>query len=78
MRSAFGAVAAVFTAAILGGVTVKMGNAPWATVAPRVNPSGSPLVKWRRLDVSTGLTSRLRPLQVSTASGPRPRLPFAQ
>ena len=33
MRSAFGAVAAVFTAAILGGVTVKMGNAPWATVA---------------------------------------------
>lgn len=33
MRSAFGAVAAVFAAAILGGVTVKMGNAPWATVA---------------------------------------------
>jgi len=33
MRSAFGAVAAVVTAAILGGVTVKMGNAPWATVA---------------------------------------------
>lgn len=33
MRSAFGAVGAVFTAAILGGVTVKMGNAPWATVA---------------------------------------------
>ena len=33
LRSAFGAVAAVFTAAILGGVTVKMGNAPWATVA---------------------------------------------
>ena len=33
MRSAFGAVAAVFAAAILGGVTVKMGNAPFATVA---------------------------------------------
>ena len=33
MRSAFGAVGAVFSAAILGGVTVKMGNAPWATVA---------------------------------------------
>ena len=33
MRSAFGAVAAVLAAAILGGVTVKMGNAPWATVA---------------------------------------------
>jgi heme A synthase len=33
LRSAFGAVAAVLTAAILGGVTVKMGNAPWATVA---------------------------------------------
>lgn len=33
MRAAFGAVAAVFAAAILGGVTVKMGNAPWATVA---------------------------------------------
>jgi heme A synthase len=33
LRSALGAVAAVFTAAILGGVTVKMGNAPWATVA---------------------------------------------
>jgi len=32
-RSALGAVAAVFAAAILGGVTVKMGNAPWATVA---------------------------------------------
>lgn len=32
-RSAAGAVAAVFAAAILGGVTVKMGNAPWATVA---------------------------------------------
>lgn len=33
LRSAFGAVGAVFTAAILGGVTVKMSNAPWATVA---------------------------------------------
>lgn len=33
LRSAVGAVAAVFSAAILGGVTVKMGNAPWATVA---------------------------------------------
>lgn len=33
VRSAFGAVGAVFAAAILGGVTVKMGNAPWATVA---------------------------------------------
>jgi len=33
LRSAIGAVAAVFSAAILGGVTVKMGNAPWATVA---------------------------------------------
>lgn len=33
LRSAIGAVAAVFGAAILGGVTVKMGNAPWATVA---------------------------------------------
>jgi heme A synthase len=33
LRSAAGAVAAVLTAAILGGVTVKMGNAPWATVA---------------------------------------------
>jgi heme a synthase len=33
LRSAIGAVGAVFTAAILGGVTVKMGNAPWATVA---------------------------------------------
>jgi cytochrome c oxidase assembly protein subunit 15 len=33
LRSAYGAVAAVFTAAILGGVTVKMGNAPQATVA---------------------------------------------
>src|SRR4051794_3232595 len=33
LRSSLGAVAAVFTAAILGGVTVKMGNAPSATVA---------------------------------------------
>jgi heme a synthase len=33
LRSALGAVGAVFAAAILGGVTVKMGNAPWATVA---------------------------------------------
>src|SRR4051812_40471759 len=33
LRSALGAVLAVFAAAILGGVTVKMGNAPWATVA---------------------------------------------
>jgi heme a synthase len=33
LRSALGAVAAVFTAAILGGITVKMGNAPLATVA---------------------------------------------
>src|SRR5215210_4196809 len=33
LRSALGAVAAVFSAAVLGGVTVKMGNAPWATVA---------------------------------------------
>jgi heme A synthase len=33
LRSAVGAVVAVLAAAILGGVTVKMGNAPWATVA---------------------------------------------
>ena len=33
LRSALGSVAAVFAAAILGGVTVKMENAPWATVA---------------------------------------------
>jgi heme A synthase len=33
LRPALGSVAAVFAAAILGGVTVKMGNAPWATVA---------------------------------------------
>jgi heme A synthase len=33
LRSAAGAVGAVFAAAALGGVTVKMGNAPWATVA---------------------------------------------
>jgi cytochrome c oxidase assembly protein subunit 15 len=33
LRSAIGAVGAVLAAAVLGGVTVKMGNAPWATVA---------------------------------------------
>jgi heme A synthase len=33
LRSSMGAVAAVLFAAVLGGVTVKMGNAPWATVA---------------------------------------------
>jgi len=33
MRSAFGSLAAVLLAAALGGVTVKFGNAPWATVA---------------------------------------------
>jgi heme A synthase len=33
LRSALGAVVAVLAAAILGGVTVKLGNAPWATVA---------------------------------------------
>ncbi|MEP6491464.1 MAG: COX15/CtaA family protein [bacterium] len=33
LRSAVGAVVAVLFAAVLGGVTVKMGNAPWATVA---------------------------------------------
>jgi heme a synthase len=33
LRSALGSVGAVLFAAILGGVTVKMGNAPWATVA---------------------------------------------
>jgi heme a synthase len=33
LRSALGAVGAVFTAAILGGVTVKLGNTHWATVA---------------------------------------------
>ena len=33
MRSAFGALVAVVVAAILGGVTVKMGNAMFATVA---------------------------------------------
>jgi cytochrome c oxidase assembly protein subunit 15 len=37
LRTAFGAVAAVFSAAILGGVTVKMGNAPWATVLHWLN-----------------------------------------
>jgi len=31
-RSALGALGAVITAAVLGGVTVKFGNAPWATV----------------------------------------------
>jgi heme A synthase len=33
LRSAIGALGAVFAAAILGGVTVKLGNAPFATVA---------------------------------------------
>jgi heme a synthase len=33
LRSSLGSVGAVLFAAILGGVTVKMGNAPWATVA---------------------------------------------
>jgi heme a synthase len=33
LRSAVGALLAVLTAAILGGVTVKLGNTPWATVA---------------------------------------------
>ena len=33
LRSAVGALGAVITAAVLGGVTVKFGNAPWATVA---------------------------------------------
>ncbi len=33
LRSSFGSLGAVLFAAILGGVTVKMGNAPWATVA---------------------------------------------
>ncbi|HTE44751.1 MAG TPA: COX15/CtaA family protein [Gemmatimonadaceae bacterium] len=33
LQSAIGAVVAVLSAAVLGGVTVKMGNAPWATVA---------------------------------------------
>src|SRR3954469_1882076 len=33
LRTALGALAAVFSAAILGGVTVKLGNAPIATVA---------------------------------------------
>jgi len=32
-RSAVGALGAVLAAAVLGGVTVKVGNAPWATVA---------------------------------------------
>ena len=33
LRSALGAFGAVIAAAVLGGVTVKFGNAPWATVA---------------------------------------------
>ena len=33
LRSSVGSLAAVQFAAILGGVTVKLGNAPWATVA---------------------------------------------
>jgi heme A synthase len=33
LRSAVGALCAVFAAAILGGVTVKLGNAPFATLA---------------------------------------------
>lgn len=33
LRSALGAFGAVVAAAVLGGVTVKFGNAPWATVA---------------------------------------------
>jgi heme A synthase len=33
LRSAVGAVIAVLSAAILGGITVKLGNAPYATVA---------------------------------------------
>jgi len=33
LRSAAGALGAVIAAAVLGGVTVKFGNAPWATVA---------------------------------------------
>lgn len=33
LRSAVGALGAVIAAAVLGGVTVKFGNAPWATVA---------------------------------------------
>jgi heme a synthase len=33
LRSSFGALGAVLFAAALGGVTVKFGNAPWATVA---------------------------------------------
>ncbi|MDB4907387.1 MAG: cytochrome oxidase assembly family protein [Gemmatimonadetes bacterium] len=32
-RTAYGALAAVFGAAILGGITVKLGNTPYATVA---------------------------------------------
>lgn len=33
LRSSLGSLGAVFLAAALGGVTVKFGNAPWATVA---------------------------------------------
>ncbi|HSQ31426.1 MAG TPA: COX15/CtaA family protein [Gemmatimonadaceae bacterium] len=33
LRSSLGALGAVLLAAVLGGVTVKLGNAPWATVA---------------------------------------------
>jgi heme A synthase len=33
LRSALGALGAVLAAAVLGGVTVKFANAPWATVA---------------------------------------------
>jgi heme A synthase len=33
LRSALGSIGAVLLAAVLGGVTVKLGNAPWATVA---------------------------------------------
>jgi len=33
LRSSIGSLIAVLSAAVLGGVTVKMGNAPWATVA---------------------------------------------
>src|SRR4051812_44745253 len=33
LRTAYGALGAVLAAAVLGGVTVKLGNAPYATVA---------------------------------------------
>ena len=33
LRSSLGALGAVLSAALLGGVTVKLGNAPWATLA---------------------------------------------